>query len=60
MVSGTSQSRGIQIKKENNASISVKEYLMEELNKMEDGSAEYFDIDQLDECLEATIRKYET
>ena len=38
---------------------SVLEYLKQELNKVEDGKAEYIGIEQLDDHLEATIRKYE-
>jgi len=40
--------------------ISIQAYLKKELNKVEDGSAGYISIDQLDESLEATIRKHET
>jgi hypothetical protein len=40
--------------------ISIQAYLEKELNKVKDGSAEYLSIDELDESLEATIRKHET
>jgi hypothetical protein len=50
----------IQIIKEDNVYISVQDYLVEELNKVEDGDTGYLSIDQLDESLEATIRKHET
>jgi hypothetical protein len=49
----------IQVIKEDDEFVSVKEYLKIELNKVEDGSAEYISIDQLDDSLETTIKKYE-
>jgi hypothetical protein len=49
----------IQVISENEESISLQEYLNKELNKVEDGSAEYISIDQLDNLLEDTIRKHE-
>jgi hypothetical protein len=52
--------KDIQIVQEENTSISVKEYLMEELHKVENGSAEYLSIDELDKSMEATIWKHET
>ena len=33
--------------------------LQDNLNKAESGNTEFFDLDQLDDDLEATIRKYE-
>lgn len=49
----------IEVITENEKFISVREYLQEELNKVEDGNAEYISIDQLDNELENTIRKHE-
>jgi hypothetical protein len=49
----------IQVINESSEFISVQEYLKKELDKVEDGSAEYISIDQLDDSLEATIKKYE-
>ena len=49
----------IQVIEENEAFLSVKEYLSSQLAEAERESAEYMDIDQLDEALEATLRKYE-
>jgi hypothetical protein len=52
--------KDIQIVQEENTSISVKEYLMEDLHKVENGSAEYLSIDELDKSMEATNWKHET
>jgi hypothetical protein len=49
----------IQVIEENGAFLSVKEYLSSQLAEAERDSAGYMDIDQLDEALEATLRKYE-
>ena len=49
----------IEVITENDKFISVREYLQEELNKVEDGSTEYISIDQLENELENTIRKHE-
>ena len=49
----------IQVIEENEAFLSVKEYLSSQLAEAERDSAGYMDIDQLDEALEATLRKYE-
>ena len=49
----------IQFINESNEFISVQEYLRKELDKVEDGSAEYISIDQLNDLLEDTIKKYE-
>ncbi len=49
----------IQIISENDEFISLQAYLNKELNKVEDGSAEYIRVDQLDNLLEDTIRKHE-
>jgi hypothetical protein len=50
----------IQIINESNEFISIQDYLKKELDKVEDGSAEYISIDQLNDLLEDTIKKYET
>ncbi len=49
----------IQIIEENREFISVKDYLSKELIKVDKGTIEYFDFDELDNDLENTIRKYE-
>lgn len=49
----------IQIIKEDEEFVSVQNYLKEELASIEDGNAEFVDIDQLDAELETTIRRYE-
>ena len=49
----------IQIIEENREFISVKDYLSKELIKVDEGTIEYFDLDELDSDLENTIRKYE-
>ena len=49
----------IQVIKEDDKFVSVAEYLKIELDKVEDGSAEYISTDQLDDSLETTIKKYE-
>jgi len=49
----------ILVVKENAEFLSVQEYLKIELNKVENGSEESIDIEQLDNELEASIRKYE-
>ena len=38
---------------------SIQEYLEKELSTIEDGSAEYIDIKELEKYLDETIRKYE-
>lgn len=49
----------IQVIKEDDKFVSVAEYLKIELDKVEDGSAEYISVDELNDTLEATIKKYE-
>ena len=49
----------IQIIEENDTYLSIQQYLEQELASVEDGSAEYIDIDDLDKQLDATIRKNE-
>ncbi len=49
----------IQVITEDEKFISVQNYLEKELSKVEDISAEYIDIDELDKSLDDTIRKYE-
>jgi len=38
---------------------SIKQYLEKELSTVEDETAEYIDLDELDNTLDATIQKYE-
>ena len=49
----------IQVIEEDDNYLSIQEYLRKELSTVEDGSAEYIDIDELDNSLDATIRKHE-
>lgn len=49
----------IQVIEEDENYISIQQYLKKELSTVEDGSAEYIDIDELDNTLDATIRKHE-
>lgn len=49
----------LQITKENQEYLSVKEYLQKELSNVEEGKAEYISIDELDKDLQSTIDKYE-
>ncbi len=49
----------IQIIKEDSEFISVQEYLNSELYKVENNKADFISLDQLDQELENTIRKYE-
>ena len=39
--------------------LSIQQYLKKELSTVEDGSAEYIDIEELENTLDATIRKHE-
>lgn len=50
----------IQIIEEDDTFISVRQYLENELRTVEDGSAKYIDIDELDSSLDSSIRKHET
>ena len=49
----------IQVIRENNEFLSIQEYLNKELEKIENGTAEFMNIDQLDDELETTIQNYE-
>lgn len=49
----------LQIIEENDEFLSIQKDLHKELEKVERGSAEFIDIQQLDDELESTIRKYE-
>jgi len=44
---------------ENDEFLSVKQYLQKELESVEDGTAKYIGMEQLDSELESTIRKYD-
>ncbi len=46
----------IQLIRENDEFISIKEYLNKELEKIETGTSEFISIDQLDDGLEAIIK----
>ena len=49
----------IQVIEENDTFLSIQQYLEKELASVEDGSAKYLSIDELDNNLDATIDKYE-
>ena len=49
----------IQVIEEDENYLSIQKYLKKELSTVEDGSAEYIDIDELENTLDATIRKHE-
>ena len=49
----------IQVIEENDTYLSIQQYLEKELTSVEDGSAEYTSIEELENRLEATIRKNE-
>jgi hypothetical protein len=49
----------LQIIEENEEFLSIQEDLYRELEKVEKGNAEFIDLQQLDDELESTIRKYE-
>jgi hypothetical protein len=49
----------IEVINENKEYLSVQEYLKKELENIENGTAEFVSFNELDQELEATIRKYE-
>ncbi|MCD4772702.1 MAG: hypothetical protein K8R41_04880 [Bacteroidales bacterium] len=49
----------IQLIMGNNEFLSIQEYLIKELEKIETGTSEFISIDQLENELENTIQKYE-
>ncbi len=49
----------IEVINENEEYLSIQEYLKKELEKIENGTAEFISFNQLNEELESTIRKYE-
>jgi len=49
----------IQIIEENDNFISTQQYLIKELEKLKKGDSGFIDINQLEDDLETTIRKYE-
>jgi uridine kinase len=49
----------IQVIEEDDNYLSIQQYLKKELSTVEDGSAEYIDIEELENTLDATIRKHE-
>jgi hypothetical protein len=49
----------MQVIEEDDTYISTQKYLEKELATVEEGKAEYIDMEELEKSLEATIRKYE-
>jgi len=49
----------IQVIEENDTYLSIQQYLEKELTRVDDGSAEYTSIEELENRLDATIRKNE-
>ncbi len=49
----------IQVIEEKDTFLSIQKYLEQELSRVESGKADFIDIEQLDNDLEATICKYE-
>lgn len=49
----------IQVIKENDEFISIQQYLKSELETIENGTAKFITLEQLEEELETTIKKYE-
>ena len=49
----------IQVIRENDEFVSVREYLTKELENIENGTAKLVSVDQLDNELETTIKKHE-
>ena len=50
----------IQVIEETDQFVSVQEYLSKELQRIEDGNANFMSIDDLDDELESIIKEYET
>jgi len=50
---------GIEVIKENEEFISIQDYLKKELETIDNGTAEFLSLEQLDKELESTIKKYE-
>jgi hypothetical protein len=51
--------KDIQVITENEEFLSIHQYLKKELGWIESGDAEFIEVDQLEQELEATIRKHE-
>ena len=49
----------IEVIEENDSYLATQKYLEKELSTVEDGSAEYIDIEELEKSLNETLRKYE-
>lgn len=49
----------IEVIEENDSYLATQQYLEKELSKVEDGSAEYIDLEELEKSLDETLRKYE-
>lgn len=49
----------IQVIQENNEFLSIQQYLRKELHTIEEGTAEYISLEDLDKELESSIRKHE-
>ncbi len=56
---GKFSSEEIQVIEENDNFLSIQQYLEKELASVEDGSAKYLSIDELNNDLDATIDKHE-
>jgi len=52
-------SEEIQVIQENNEFLSIQQYLRNELHTIEEGTAEYISLDDLDKELESSVRKHE-
>lgn len=48
----------IEVIEEDDNYLSIQQYLEKELSSVEDGSAEYIDIEELEKSLDDTIRRY--
>lgn len=49
----------IEVIEENDSYLATQQYLEKELSAVEDGSAEYIEIEELEKSLDETLRKYE-
>ena len=49
----------IEVIEENDSYLATQQYLEKELSKVEDGSAEYIGLEELEKSLDETLRKYD-
>ena len=49
----------IEVIEEDDSYLATQQYLEKELSTVEDGTAEYIDIEELEKSLDETLRKYE-